>query len=195
MPATGPSTVSTPSDRGGESGQGWSSAAGGGQYVAHGPRAMGQAGQRDARTGFRIDPASGFAIHPRTGLLIDPATGRMLTRGTLEPCDFAYDFTTGGIRLVTSDPNDAGAGTRPAAPSPAAPSPPAGIPVQDKATPRDGATGDNPRGGRADALPTAHVGMSPSLMGIVLGALVFLGGLWYFFVFVRTPRQRPRQRD
>lgn len=187
---TRPSSGGPPSGSGVERSQGWSSAAGGRQYSNNGPRAVEQGGKRDARTGFRVDSATGFPIHPQTGLLIDPSNGRMLSRGSLEPTDFAYDFATGQIRLVTADQDDGGSVAEPTASSTAA-----GATEQDGTTAPAGYTGDGPQAHRADSSPTASIGMSPSTMTVVLGALVVVGGLWYFFVFVRTPRPRPQHRD
>lgn len=187
---TRPSSGGTPSGSGVERSPGWSSAAGGSQFSNNGPRAVEQGGQRDARTGFRVDPATGFPIHPQTGLLIDPSNGRMLTRGSLEPSDFGYDFATGQIRLVTRDQGDGGSAAEPTASSVAA-----GATEQDRTTTPAGYAGDGPQAHRADSSPTATIGMSPSTMTVVLGALVVVGGLWYFFVFVRTPRPKPQHRD
>ncbi|GAA1358041.1 hypothetical protein GCM10009596_10300 [Arthrobacter rhombi] len=137
-----------------------------------------------------MDPATGFAIHPGTGLLIDPSTGRMLTRGSLESSDFAYDFATGEIRLATA--HNAG-GVDEA--DPTASSSAAKATGSEHSTAAAGYTGDGPRAEPADSSPTANIGMSPSMMTMVFGALIVFGGLWYFFVFVRSPGPKPQHRD
>lgn len=137
-----------------------------------------------------MDPATGFAIHPGTGLLIDPSTGRMLTRGSLEASDFAYDFATGDIRMATAQHADGGDESDSTASSAAAKAT-----GSEHSTAAAGYTGDGPPAGHADSSPTSTIGMSPSMMTVVFGALIVFGGLWYFFVFVRRPGPKPQHRD
>lgn len=189
-PTTRPSGGGPSSSIGGDGSQGWTSAAGGRQYSNNGPRAVEQGGQLDARTGFHVDSATGFPIHPQTGLLIDPSNGRMLSRGSLEPSDFAYDFASGQIRLAASVHGEGDS-----APEHTASFSAASASGKDSTSAPVGYTGDGPRTGQELRSTTASIGMSPSMMTVVLGALIVIGGLWYFFVFVRSPRPKPQHRD
>lgn len=189
-PTTRPSGGGPSSSSGSDGSQGWTSAAGGRQYSNNGSRAVEQGGQLDARTGFHVDPATGFPIHPRTGLLIDPSNGRMLSRGSLEPSDFAYDFSSGQIRLAASVQGEGDS-----APEHTASSSAASSSGKDSSTAPVGYTGDGPQTRQEQRSTTASIGMSPSMMTVVLGALIVIGGLWYFFVFVRSPRPKPQHRD
>lgn len=154
-----------------------------------GPRPGAQYGARDARTGFLIDPASGYPIHPKTGLLIEPGTGRMLVRGSLEASDFVYDQATQSVKLSIQDHDGSSA--------PGEPESSAG--AGDGATNAAGVLPPSNPAQQAEAStgrPSAVMGlvMSPSAPAIGLGTLLALGGLWYFFVFVRQPKPKPQYR-
>lgn len=154
-----------------------------------GPRPGAQYGARDARTGFLIDPASGYPIHPKTGLLIEPGTGRMLVRGSLEASDFVYDQATQSVKLSIQDHDGSSA--------PGEPESSAG--AGDGATNAAGVLPPSNQAQQAEAStgrPSAVMGlvMSPSAPAIGLGTLLALGGLWYFFVFVRQPKPKPQYR-
>lgn len=154
-----------------------------------GPRPGAQYGARDARTGFLIDPASGYPIHPKTGLLIEPGTGRMLVRGSLEASDFVYDQATQSVKLSIQDQDGSSA--------PGEPDSSAG--AGDGATNAAGVLPPSNPAQQAEAStgrPSAVMGlvMSPSAPAIGLGTLLALGGLWYFFVFVRQPKPKPQYR-
>ena len=154
-----------------------------------GPRPGAQYGARDARTGFLIDPASGYPIHPKTGLLIEPGTGRMLVRGSLEASDFVYDQATQSVKLSiqehdgssTAGEPETSAGAGDGATNVASALPPS-TPAQQAET--------------STGRPSAVMGLvkSPSAPALGLGTLLVLGGLWYFFVFVRQPKPKPQYR-
>ncbi|MGP5397782.1 hypothetical protein [Arthrobacter rhombi] len=122
-------------------------------------------------------------------MLIEPGTGRMLVRGSLEASDFVYDQATQSVKLSIQDHDGSSAPGEPESSADAG----------DGATNAAGVLPPSNPAQQAEAStgrPSAVMGlvMSPSAPAIGLGTLLALGGLWYFFVFVRQPKPKPQYR-
>ena len=115
----------------------------------------------------------------------------MLVRGSLEPSDFVYDQATQSVKLSIQDHGGSSA--------PGEPESSGGAGAGAGATNAAGVVPPSNQTQQAEASterPSAVMGlvMSPSAPAIGLGTLLALGGLWYFFVFVRQPKPKPQYR-
>lgn len=113
----------------------------------------------------------------------------MLVRGSLEASDFVYDQASQSVKLSIEQD---GGGSDAAKPVPSAGAGVGGtnaaavVPTS-KATSQAGDSADRPS-------VVMDLVTSPSAPAVGLGALLGLGGLWYFFVFIHQPKEKPRYR-